>query len=90
LVNELLDWRGNPINVGDTVVYPGRQSSLVWMNEGIVVEIKEKEISPYNKNTRLVVGVKPLCESRHGRKRLKDSNRVVWPEPNRLTVMGFE
>lgn len=31
-----LDWRGVPITVGSTVVYPGRQGSSHWMNEAEV------------------------------------------------------
>lgn len=36
------DWRGTPINVGSTVVYPSRQGSTLWMNEGEVVRIESK------------------------------------------------
>lgn len=35
----LTDWRGTPIEAGSTIVYPGRHSSQLWMNEGVVVEI---------------------------------------------------
>jgi hypothetical protein len=35
------DWRGTPIAVGSTVVYPGRQSSYVWLNEATVLAVDE-------------------------------------------------
>lgn len=38
------DWRGKKIKVGATVVYPSRQSSYLWMNEGEVVSIKDGRI----------------------------------------------
>ena len=33
------DFLDNDINVGDTIVYPGRQGSSLWMNKGKVVGI---------------------------------------------------
>lgn len=33
------DWRGTKIKVGQTVVYPSRQGSSLWMTEGVVVEV---------------------------------------------------
>ncbi len=35
------DWRGTPIEEGSTVVYPGRVSSALWMNEAKVVEVQD-------------------------------------------------
>ncbi len=35
----LRDWRGQVLGVGDTVVYPGRRGSSIWINEGTVTEI---------------------------------------------------
>lgn len=40
------DMLGNEIVVGDMVVYPGRQSSSLWMNCGRVVECNEGELNP--------------------------------------------
>lgn len=34
------DFRGREIKVGDTIVYPGRQSSSLWMTEGEVTGVK--------------------------------------------------
>lgn len=36
---ELKDFRGTPITVGSVIVYPGRQSSSLWMTEAVVEEI---------------------------------------------------
>lgn len=36
------DWRGTPIEVGSTIVYPGRQGSSVWVNEAVVLEVGER------------------------------------------------
>lgn len=34
------DMRGVEIEVGDTVAYPGRQSSSIWLNVGVVTGFK--------------------------------------------------
>lgn len=36
----LKDWRGTKIKVGSTVVYPSRQGSRLWMNEGTVLSLE--------------------------------------------------
>lgn len=33
------DWRGTPIVKGSLIVYPGRQSSSMWMMEAEVLEV---------------------------------------------------
>ena len=33
------DWRGTPLTVGSTIVYPSRHSSSVWMTEAVVEAI---------------------------------------------------
>lgn len=38
-----LDWRGTPIEVGSIIVYPGRHSSYLWMNEGEVLSLSTFE-----------------------------------------------
>jgi hypothetical protein len=35
--NMMIDFLGNKITIGATVVYPGRQGSTMWMNRGLVV-----------------------------------------------------
>lgn len=42
-MNELLDWRGTPIDEGATIVYPGRSGSALWMVEAKVDLIEYKE-----------------------------------------------
>lgn len=37
------DWRGTPIEVGSRIVYPGRQGTWLWLNEGEVEEFGEVE-----------------------------------------------
>lgn len=46
---EYKDWRGTPIEVGSIVVYPGRASSSMWMNEGEVVGLVERHLYPDGK-----------------------------------------
>lgn len=38
----LRDWRGSEVNIGDTVVYPSREGSKMWMTEGEVVTVNVK------------------------------------------------
>lgn len=35
-MNEIKDCRGVTINIGDTIVYPGRKGSSLWLSEGVV------------------------------------------------------
>lgn len=37
------DFLGKTINVGDTIVYPGRRGSSLWLNWGVVREIVDRE-----------------------------------------------
>lgn len=34
----LVDFRGTAIRPGDTIVYPGRRGSALWLSEGVVLE----------------------------------------------------
>lgn len=36
-MNEIKDCRGITINVGDTIVYPGRKGSSMWLSQAVVV-----------------------------------------------------
>lgn len=36
--NAIHDCRGIEIGVGDTIVYPGRRGSSLWLSEGVVLE----------------------------------------------------
>jgi hypothetical protein len=39
----MMDWRGTKIEEGVTIVYPGRQSSSMWMIEAIVLEVTTQQ-----------------------------------------------
>lgn len=39
---EANDFRGKALNVGDTIAYPGRSGSNLWMNEGEIIAIRFK------------------------------------------------
>lgn len=45
------DWRGTPLHVGSTIVYPSRHSSSVWMTEATI----EMIYMVHDKVTKLVV-----------------------------------
>lgn len=46
------DWRGTELKVGSIVVYPGRHSSGLWMNEGVVEQIIPHQTEePYDPGT---------------------------------------
>lgn len=38
------DFLGQPIKAGQTVVYPGRQGSRMWMNQAIVMELLDNGV----------------------------------------------
>lgn len=40
---EMIDWRGTPITPGSIIVYPGRQSSSMWMVEAEVLEVYQQD-----------------------------------------------
>lgn len=61
------DWRGTEIKVGSTVVYPSRQGSLLWMNEGEVVLLEEVK-------RKLRIGVRGKGSSRTS---YPDPNRIT-------------
>lgn len=46
------DWRGNEIKVGSRIVYPGRQSSSMWVVEAVVREITEYP-HPYREGVKV-------------------------------------
>ncbi len=69
----ITDWRGNVITVGATVVFPGRQGSFLWMNEGRVVSIEE--------NGR--IGIQRTEATRPG----QNTTKTSYPDPDRLTVV---
>lgn len=80
------DWRGVPIEVGAVVVYPSRQSSSTWMNEG-VVETVEVDRVVLSGEVVWKIGVRGLSEQKWGRTAPK-SGRIAYPRSDRLTVVG--
>lgn len=52
MANEYIDWLGNTIVPGDHVVYPGRQSSSLWMNHAKVLEISDEKESSWGRKYR--------------------------------------
>lgn len=82
--NTLLDWRGTPIVVGSTVVYPVRQSSSMWVCEGRVEEIT-KTNTLWRREPEYKVKVLHLKSNwplHTGR------NVYVYPNVSRITVLS--
>lgn len=66
---KLVDGRGQQIRLGDTIVWPGRKRSRVWISTGIVVDmLVESGLDGNPKVTRLKV-------------RIEFSDRVVYLGP---------
>jgi hypothetical protein len=67
---QVIDWRGTPIETGALIVYPGRQSSHMWMVEAEVIEIREEDkwsyIDPLGEIVTVLI-VQPLRQGRFGR-----------------------
>ena len=40
----MVDFLGQPITVGKTVVYPGRQGSRLWMNRAVILEVSANAV----------------------------------------------
>lgn len=38
------DFLENEINVGDTIIYPNRHGSKLWMNRAVVQEVREASL----------------------------------------------
>ncbi len=74
------DWRGTVIKVGAKVVYPSRQSSSLWMNEGIVESVEVE-------NGKDRVGVRKTREARFGTSKKTSGSRVAYPDSDRITVV---
>jgi len=48
----MTDALDNEIYVGDTVVYPGRSGSSMWINKSIVLEVNENTLKVETKSGR--------------------------------------
>lgn len=62
------DWRGTDIKQGSIIVYPGRQSSHMWMVEAEVIEIIQTEHWGVMQTGLLV---QPIRQGRYGRANMK-------------------
>ena len=89
---KFVDWRGTEIKAGSVVVYPGRHSSSLWMNEGHVVEIEQAD-----ENDSWKFRNRPP-ERRYKLKIVKTKTNYAWqtvsgkrfsyPDIDRVTVIG--
>ncbi len=80
------DWRGSPILPGAVIVYPGRHGSRLWMVEGEVMAIGEKNRDPFDFSDRIpFITVQPTRETgwRGERKR----KPVTLTSIERITVI---
>jgi hypothetical protein len=82
------DWRGTEIEIGSTVIYPGRHSSRLYMVEGIVNEIGEEPINNWGaKEIRPFLMVNPLMEKGTGRAKLRKDKLVKITRVDLVTVL---
>lgn len=72
--------------IEDTVVYPSRVSSSMWMNEGVVVNMSEEEQTrtygrgtTYEKTHTWIEKKIWVRGKKHG--------KIVQPDPSRVTVL---
>jgi len=50
----MLDFVGNPITPGCTVVYPVRRGSAMWLARINVTQVRDDGISGYNQTGRII------------------------------------
>lgn len=79
---EMKDWRGNPVVPGSIIVYPGRQSSHLWMVEAEVLEIFQDW---HWDNFVWALKVQPI---RQGVQMRTDKKPVKITALERVTVVG--
>jgi hypothetical protein len=79
---QMNDWRGNPIEPGALIVYPGRQGSNQWMVEAEVLEI----FQDWHWHTFVwALRVQPIRQGTYGRTNMKP---VKITALERVTVVG--
>lgn len=73
------DFLGQDINVGDTIVYPNRQGSALWMNQAMVSEVRitglrvqlpDGRIKPLQRVDRIVVVTKQISGLTQSKRRI--------------------
>ena len=80
------DWRGNPIRIGSRVIWPSRQGSNLWMNEGVVEAITPIE-PKYRDAPDYKIGVRRIREQTvSGRSTAVVNRGLVYPSVDRLTA----
>jgi len=79
---EMKDWRGTLITPGSIIVYPGRQSSSMWMVEAEVLEIFQDW---HWDRFVWALRVQPTRVGRYGERSLKP---VKITALERVTVIG--
>lgn len=72
---ELLDWRGNPITEGCTIVYPVTYGSTLYVREAVVQEIIDTGKTDYNGEQLLMLRVQPTADTSYGT--LTNNQKIV-------------
>lgn len=79
------DWRGTEIKAGSIVVYPSRQSSSMWVNEGVVIDVDEVD----ERGRRCLKGhVRKTREHSYGSTKETPDAKITSPDFSRVTVVG--
>lgn len=88
MTTPVTDWRGVEIQVGDRVIYPGRQGSHLWMVEAEVVEVVpgNPDAESYWDRVQHGLKVKRLRESRW--KGDEIAQKIVPVQANHTTVVA--
>jgi hypothetical protein len=91
MMKRIKDWRGNPIGIGSRVVWPTRQGSGLWMNEGVVESIEPIDVAlRHGFKPEYKVGVRRIRESGYNGVAVAAANTgIVYPSVDRLTATGF-
>lgn len=53
-----VDYLGKEINVGDTIVYPARRGSSLWMRKAVVEGVVEKKARNYNNDVYTIFALR--------------------------------
>ncbi len=81
------DWRGNKLEINDTVVYTTRRGSNMDMVEGKVVAMIETTTESYYRGptTEKKLIVKPIRQGHHDNV-TELSHRRSWPSPHNRRI----
>lgn len=84
-IHGLVDWRGNEIEVGDTIVYATSASSVVTMHEAVVDEIFEGDRGYGRKGVN--IKATPVRTSRPWRNRQGEYKQVTLKAVERVMLL---